>query len=85
MIPTGPSGRVPQHCSHAPDSRRGDGGGLKKEGSEPAHAGRGNWMHRKKHSKCQSREPEAVLESHLESCDWSIRIGQSPDGLKGLP
>ena len=42
-------------------------------------------MHRKKHLKRQSREPEAVLESHSGSCDWRIRTGQSPDGLKGLP
>lgn len=31
MTPAGPRGRVPQHCSHAPGSRRGDGGGLTKE------------------------------------------------------
>lgn len=56
-----------------------------REGSELAYAGRGNWMHRKKHSKHRSREPEAdVLESHLGSCDWRIRTEQLSDGLKGL-
>lgn len=58
---------------------------AEREGSEMAYAGRGNWMHRKKHSKCQSREPEAdVSESHLGSCDWRIRTEQLPYGLKGL-
>lgn len=46
-ISADPIGRVSQHCSQALDSRRTEDDRLRKERtSEPAHARRGNWMHR---------------------------------------
>lgn len=46
-ISADPIGRVSQQCSQALDSRRTEDGRLHKDRtSEPAYAGRGNWMPR---------------------------------------
>ena len=55
-ISADPIGRVSQHCSQALDSRRTEDGRLhKKRTSEPAHAGRGNWMPRNNLNPSMSR------------------------------
>ena len=75
-ISADPIGRVSQYCSQALDSRRPEGGRLHKERtSEPAHAGRVNWMPRNilnpSMSRCFKKSLQILwLEKGIRMSSW---------------